>query len=101
MNIGQQVVNPPILDPNGVTETFVNGPINLSVVGSMATLTFTSVRPDLKQAFNGSIKDVSAIVVSRLTMPVENLVQLREVVNHAVQKAPPPTSIFAGSPLKQ
>ncbi len=101
MNIGQQFVNPPVSDPNGVNETLSNGPINLSIVGTMATMTFTTVRPDVKQAFTGSVKDVSAIVVSRLTMPFENLVQLRDMLNQTIQNAAPLTPTFPGTPRKQ
>lgn len=99
----QQVTNPPVSDPNMVPETLVNGPINMSVIGSIATLTFTSVRPDVKEVFGGDMKNLSAIVVSRLSMPMENLVQLREMLSHVVQTAPsmPPMPMANGSPLKQ
>src|SRR5260221_9648551 len=99
----QQVVNPPVSDPNTVPETFVNGPINMSIIGSTATLTFTSIRPDVKQAFRGNTKDLSAIVVSRLSMSLDNLMQLREMLSQGIQMAPSmtPMPMNNGSPLKQ
>lgn len=94
--LAQQVVNPTVRDPDNVPEKFANGPVNVNLTGAFATLTFTNVRPDLTQAFKGEVKDFSAIVVTRLTMPTESLVQLRELLNRTIQQ---PTSI--GSFLKQ
>jgi hypothetical protein len=91
------VVTPVVRDSDNVTDTFVNGPINLNVMGQVATLTFTTVRPDSAQAFKGQVKDFSAVVTSRLTMPLETLVQLRELLSNSVQKQPP----VPGSSLTQ
>ena len=95
----QQVLNPTLSDPNFVPETYVNGPINMSVMGQVATLTFTSVRPDVKQLFKGNVTDLSAVVVVRLALPLETLVQLREMLSQNVQ--PTPMNMTTGSTLKQ
>ncbi|MEH2485259.1 hypothetical protein [Bradyrhizobium sp. AZCC 2230] len=98
----QQVVNPTVVDPNSVDETFVNGPINLNIMGSTATLTFTSVRPDVKKMFNGNGQDLSAIVVLRLTMPTEHLLQLRQLLSQAMPALPELQGmVTTGSTLKQ
>jgi hypothetical protein len=96
----QQVVSPPVSDPNAVAETFVNGPINMNIIGSVATLTFTTVRLNVVQAFTGNKADFSAVVVSRLSMPLENLLQLRDMLSQAILKAPP-IPMTNGSQLKQ
>jgi hypothetical protein len=82
------MVTPVIRDPNNVAETLVNGPINVNIMGTFATLTFTNVRPDVAQAFKGEVKDFSAVVSSRLTMPIEILVQLRDMLNQMIQNQP-------------
>jgi len=98
----QQVVNPTVVDPNSVDETFVNGPINLNIMGSTATLTFTSVRPDVKKMFSGNGQDLSAIVVLRLTMPTEHLLQLRQLLSQAMPAFPELQGmVTTGSTLKQ
>lgn len=97
--ISHQVVTPTVRDPNSVPETLANGPINMNVMGNFVTLTFTQVRPDVAQLFKGkvNIQDLAADVVVRVTMPVENLIQLKEMLAHPVFQAPLP----GGSALKQ
>ena len=99
----QQVVNLSVEDPNAIAETFANGPFNLNILGSVATLTFTSVRPDVTKMFSGNANDLSAIVVSRLTMPVEHLVQLRQLLAQVIVEpsSMPPAPMANGSTLKQ
>jgi hypothetical protein len=84
--IAQQVVTPEIRDPNCVSETLSNGPINMSVMGNFATLTFTQVRPNVGQLFEGKVdvKNLTAVVVSRITMPVESLIQFKTMLDHSV-----------------
>jgi hypothetical protein len=96
----QQVVTPEIRDPDGVSETLANGPINLNTMGNFATLTFTNVRPDIGQLFKGKFdaKDLTAVVVSRITMPLENLIQLKTLLEHCVVQKP---AQFGPPQLKQ
>ena len=86
--IVQQMVTPVVRDLGNVAETFVNGPINLNVMGNVATLTFTTVRVDLPQSIKEQPKDFSAVVSSRLTMPLETLIQLREMLSKSIQPQP-------------
>jgi len=97
--IPQQVVTPAIRDPNSVEETLANGPINMNVMGNFVTLTFTQMRPEIAQLFKGKVnlQDLTAIVVSRITMPLENLIQLKAMLDHSVIQTEP----FGGSTLKQ
>ena len=97
--IVQQVVAPAIRDPNSVSETLANGPINMTQMGNFVTLTFTQVRPDVGQLFKGKVnaQDFTAVVVSRISVPVETLVQLKAMLNHYTQPMGPTN----GSPLKQ
>lgn len=95
----QQAVTPEIRDPNFVSETLANGPINMNVVGNFVTLTFTQVRPDVGQLFKGKVNagDLTAVVVSRITLPLEVMIQLKLMLDHSVVKMPS----NSGSLLKQ
>lgn len=97
--IQQQMVTPTIRDPNSISETLANGPINMNVMGNFVTLTFTQMRPDVGQLFKGkvNIQDLVAVVVSRVTMPVECLMQLKAMLDHSLIQTMP----VGGSPLKQ
>jgi hypothetical protein len=95
--IPQQVINPSVTDPQNVAEILVNGPVNLTVMGQFATMTFTTVRPNLNQAFKGQAKDYSAVVTARVTMPLEMLAQLRTLLNSNVQ----PLSAFPNTSMTQ
>jgi hypothetical protein len=85
----QQVVNPVTTDPNNVPETYANGPVNVTVMGPCATLTFTTVRPDIEQIMKGTeVTKHSAIVVTRITMPSECLGGLKDLLNRMIVNSP-------------
>jgi len=39
--------SPEIIDPDHVPETLCEGPVNVSVIGTLAYLTFTQIRPEV------------------------------------------------------
>lgn len=87
--IPQQVINPVAVDPNNIPETYANGPINLNIMGPCGTLTFTTVRGDIGELMAGKQATTHhAIVTSRVTTPIENLVQLRDLLNRLIQEQP-------------
>ena len=86
--IAQQNFIPVVRDPGSATEVFVNGPINMNIMGNVATLTFTTVRMDLPASPTEQPKNASAVVTSRLTMPVETLWALREMLSKNIQAQP-------------
>jgi hypothetical protein len=97
--IAQQIVTPVVCDPNSVAETFANGPINIHGMGSVVTLTFTSVRPkDLAALLKGATGEFSAVVVSRVTMPLEVAIELRNLLNRTFVDQP---QMAMGSTLTQ
>ena len=100
--IAQQVVTPEVRDPNSVPETLANGPINMNTMGNYVTLTFTQVRPDVGQLFKGKVdlQNLTGVVVSRITMPVECLIQFKMMLDHSVIKTQTPMP-FNGSGVKQ
>lgn len=72
-------------DPHNVTETFANGPINMQNMGNLVTLTFTSVRPNTLQLTSDAPQPtLTAIVVSRLTLPIDVAVQLKQLLNNGL-----------------
>src|SRR5690349_9553501 len=96
-DIAQQIIHPVACDPDRVVETCANGPINVQGFGSICTLTFTAVRPkDVGALMKGAATDYSAVVVSRLVLPVENAIELRNLLNRTFADKPQ-----AGMFLKQ
>jgi hypothetical protein len=88
------VMQPPkgpieIIDPNDVPELFVNGPFNIINMGGMVQITFTTMRPNANDLFNG--KDAPAFrgtVACRLLMPAGLAEQLvRTVADTLIQAA--------------
>jgi hypothetical protein len=80
----------PTLDPDNVQETFVSGPINCNISGAVALLTFTNVRANADDLLRGKgDPELTAIVRSRLIMPIELLVNLRNLLNQMISDAAP------------
>jgi hypothetical protein len=82
-----------VTDPDSVPEIICNGMFNVSVVGSLATLTFTHLRPEPTALLrDGSIKP-SSVVRARIVLTINNLVALRDLLDHVILKpdmpAPP------------
>jgi hypothetical protein len=92
--VAQQVVVPKVCDPNNVSETLANGPINMNVLGNLVTFTFTHVRLDVGKLFEGQfdVNKLSAIVVARVTIPMEQLVQLKTMLEQSVVEMPTGTT---------
>src|SRR5262249_43556780 len=96
--IAQQVVKPTAIDPNCVPETYSNGPVNLNITGPCATLTFTTVRADIGEVMSGKQATTHfAVVTGGVTMPLDCLVKLRDLLNKTIQNQP----MAPGSTLKQ
>lgn len=87
MNVPMTVAINSAKDPHNVPDIFVNGPINLHNMGNHVTLTFTSVRPngDMQLAPQMTAQpNLTAVVVSRLTLPMELAVQLKELLHNGL-----------------
>jgi hypothetical protein len=84
-----------ISDPRSVAEAMCDGPFALSWSGRLGTACFAVVRPDPQQLFDGSGQQSDAIVLSRVTMTIENWVAMRDLLNRllpAEQVDKPPAS---------
>ncbi len=78
--IAQQIITPTLV---------VNGPINFSVLGPCATLTFTVMRGDLDQMMKGQPQTkMTAAVATRLVMPLDVAAQLKVLLNQIIQDQP-------------
>ena len=76
-----------IKECDSVPEIFVAGPVNTMRAGSLLTVTFTNVRADTAQLMGGSKSpDLTAIVVSRLVMPVATAEQLMSALSQVISK---------------
>jgi hypothetical protein len=91
-------ITPTYSDPGNVPETFANGPISLNINGQIATIIFTVIRPDLLETMKGQqMTQATAAVASRIATPIQNLVELRNLLNRLIQDTPQ----VPGSNLKQ
>jgi hypothetical protein len=80
--MAQSPQQPSVVDSNNVQEIYANGLMSLNVMGSMVTLTFTNVRPDIEESLRGRpAKKLTAFVVARIAMPVERAMELRDMFN--------------------
>jgi hypothetical protein len=95
----QQSNQPPVADPDNIPEALCDGQFNVSVLGQLATLTFTNVRPDAGDMFGTGAINTKAVVRARIVLTWGNLVSLRDLLNRIIQTpdvpAPP-----AGGPTK-
>jgi hypothetical protein len=77
---------PETIDPYNVPEVICVGRVNVSVLGQLATLTFTHERPDAKALLEGRM-DVKGIVRARIVTTVANLHALRDLLIAMTQSA--------------
>jgi hypothetical protein len=87
-----QAQQPPVSDPDNVSETICDGQFNLSGMGPLATLTFTQVRPDAAQMFANGTYVPKAIVRARIVLTWQNLISLRDFLSANVKDVAPPES---------
>jgi len=90
--VNQQLISPVPSDPNNVAETFANGPISAQGIGSILTLTFTSIRPSKMDMTSTTAPQMTAVVVSRIALPLEVVVQLKHLLNSSVLEQIRPTA---------
>ena len=79
--------DPPIVDPDRPPEILCLGRVNVTLVGSLATLTFTHPRPKANELMNQQIIEYESIIRTRIVTSIENLVAIKEVVDDLVAKA--------------
>ena len=85
--------NVTVKECNSVPEMFVAGPVNVMRTGPLLTVTLTSVRADASQLMGGSsTPDLTAVVVSRLVMPVATAEQLMQGLGQVLQSTAPPAT---------
>ena len=86
----QTIKAPPPTDPYEVKEMFLNGPMNCHITGAVAHLTFTHIRPEIADLFaSRSPPKIDVVVMARIVMPVEQLAELRGMLNRLMKDAPP------------
>ena len=69
---------PPVVDPDHVSETLCDGRFNLYVRGDLATLIFTQLRPQAGPLMTDGTIQNEETVRARITMPLANMVALRD-----------------------
>jgi hypothetical protein len=100
--IAQQMIAPTFVEDGSVSETYVNGPMSVNVIGQVATIVFTIVRNDFDQAMQGKqVTKMNARPACRLAMPVQTLLQFRELLKQIIVEPDLPGAMISGSNLKQ
>jgi hypothetical protein len=95
--IAQQMITPTFVEDASVAEVFANGPVSVNVMGQVATMVFTVVRNDFDQTMQGKpVTKMSARPATRLAMPIQSLLQLRDLLNQIVVD---PSAIPGAMPL--
>jgi len=93
----QQSQQPPVTDPDSVPEILCDGQFNVAIIGGLATLTFTHLRPEATTMFQDGTLSPRAIVRARIVITVDNLVALRDLLNRVIQSPNTPTPPAGGS----
>ena len=88
-----------VTDPDNVPELFCDGPFNVSILGNLAFLTFTHVRPDATRLLRDGTVEPQSVVRARIVITVENLTALRDLLNRVIQ-APDTPAPPAGGPTR-
>src|SRR5262249_52809600 len=70
-----------------------------SILGNLAFLTFTHVRPDATRLFRDGTVEPQSVVRARIVITVENLTALRDLLNRVIQ-APDTPAPPAGGPTR-
>jgi hypothetical protein len=97
--MADQPEQPEVIDPDNVPEILCDGQFNVSVVGDLATLTFTHVRPESAALFRGARIEMKSIVRARIVVTTTNLAALRDLLNRVIQ-APDTPAPPAGGPTR-
>ena len=88
---------PPATDPDNVPEILCDGMFNVSVLGTLATLTFTHVRPDAEAMLQRGAMDMRSVVRARIVITLNNLVALRDLLNKVIQTPDVPAPPAGGA----
>jgi len=88
---------PPATDPDNVPEIICDGMFNVSVLGTLATLTFTHVRPDAEAILQRGTMDMRSVVRARIVITLKNLVALRDLLNKVIQTPDVPAPPAGGA----
>jgi hypothetical protein len=92
---------PPTTDPDHVPELLCDGPMNISIGGPLATITFTHVRPAPGPLFTSGTLNPEAVVRARIVTTTGNLEALRDLIDQllhagAASDASPPAPATGG-----
>jgi hypothetical protein len=73
--------NPQVIDPDNISETLCDGVFNIHIIGGLAYLTFTHLRPTPEQLFAGAKIEPKSVVRARIVTSVPNLIALKDILN--------------------
>jgi hypothetical protein len=86
-----------ITDPDNVPETMCDGQFNVTVAGSLATLTFTHTRRDVTAMFRDGRIVPKSVVRARIVTSMNNLTALRDLLNRIIQDPTTPVPPAGGA----
>jgi hypothetical protein len=83
----QQEQHSQVIDPDNVPETLCDGRFYIHPHGNLATLTFTHARLRAADLFGGRV-NAEEVIRARITLTMDNLVALRDLLNNLVKVGP-------------
>ena|ERR1700687_1441855 len=76
---------PPVSDLNSIPEILCDGPCSISVIGPLATLSFTHVRSEPGPLFTTGVFTPTTIVRARIVLTFPNLIALKAQLARIIQ----------------
>jgi hypothetical protein len=86
-----------VIDPDNVPETLCDGRFNIHPHGRLATLTFTCSRPDADDLFRDGTINAKEVVRARITMTIENMAALRDLLVRTIKTEKEATPATTGA----
>lgn len=87
-----------VTDPDNVPETLCLGRFNLQFAGRIGILTLTHVRKRAADTFTElTTESAEEVVRARIAMPIEGFLQLRDMLNRAVEPEAAPAGSAASN----
>jgi hypothetical protein len=88
---------PRTVDPDRIPETLCDGRFHIRQHNNYATLTFTHARPIISDLFDSNTLVFEEVVRARITMSLQNVAQLRDLLIRVIGPGAETTAVSASS----
>ncbi len=87
----------PTVDRDNVAEVLCLGKFNIAIIGPVATLTFTHLRPKPSPLLDNGVIEHENVVRARIVTTAESLVHLRHLIDTVLKNAAASQTITVAS----